>query len=431
MRKTLLAGTAAVMLVTSQLPAQAAAQAAPTDLQLSWSETAQGQIQVRWNDNGEANRVYRQYDDSDDLMLLARSGAAGTNEKLVLTDFFDAKRTSRILVTTVDAAGVESPAINSAWFDSLRPTAPVLTNADPLPDQSLRLRWTQAATPADTTPGDPLDRPSSESTVGPVIWWTEADAAKTEFFLKPAGTTSAAVPPRPRPYPISVIGSNEWGTTRASTSVTFATMALTFAVPATNEFGRGMWMTGVVGAQDCGPTLPTCRKNYPVSMTLQTRADATKPWSYFGRYVEDGQYQTLANALGSQQYRMTVPSWKYLDDSHWTVTAPVSTSARYSATKTRFFTAWFNKRSATVGQVVKLAVWIKPEATVRADLQWWDGKVWHHGAYVQLVKGKGALNVKASGRGTTRSWRVLVPKMSYYGKPIEATGSRAFKLAVS
>jgi hypothetical protein len=430
MRKTLIVGTAAVMLAISQLPAQAAAPDAPTDLQLSWSETARGEIQVRWKDNGEANRVYRLYEGSDTPMLLARSGVAGTNEKLVLTSFFTSDRTSRIMVTTVDAAGVESPATSSPAFDSFRPPEPVLTGADPLPDQSLRLTWTQAAIPADTTPGDPLDRPLDESTVGPAIWWTQTDAAKTELFPKPVGTTTAAVPPRPRPYPTMIIATNEWGTTSSDRSVTFATMALSLTVPATNRFSMGMSMTGIVGAQDCGPTLPTCRKEYSVLMTLQARADATKPWTYFGRYSGGGQYHNSANVHGSQQYRLVVPTWKDLSDPYWTVTSPVTTTARYSATQATFSTAWFNKHSAKAGEVVKVAVSVHPEGTVRADLQWWDGKVWHHGAYIPLTKGKGALNIKASGRGTTRSWRVVVPKMTYNGLPILATGSRAFKLTV-
>ncbi|WP_040454773.1 hypothetical protein, partial [Kribbella catacumbae] len=37
-----------------------------------------------------------------------------------------------------------------------------------------------------------------------------------------------------------------------------------------------------------------------------------------------------------------------------------------------------------------------------------------------LTKGKGTFSFKAAGRGTTRYWRVAVPKMSYYGKPIVA-----------
>ncbi|MDX6263533.1 MAG: hypothetical protein QOH84_5221 [Kribbellaceae bacterium] len=90
----------------------------------------------------------------------------------------------------------------------------------------------------------------------------------------------------------------------------------------------------------------------------------------------------------------------------------------------------FNTFTAKVGQLVKATVDVQPAGTVKADLQWYDGKAWHHSAYIALTKGKGTLNLKASGRGTTRSWRVVVPKMSMNGLPIVATASRAFKLTV-
>ncbi|WP_026163714.1 hypothetical protein, partial [Kribbella catacumbae] len=61
-----------------------------------------------------------------------------------------------------------------------------------------------------------------------------------------------------------------------------------------------------------------------------------------------------------------------------------------------------------------------PAGTVKAGLQWYDGKAWRHSTYIPLTKGKGTFSFKAAGRGTTRYWRVAVPKMSYYGKPIVA-----------
>ena len=67
---------------------------------------------------------------------------------------------------------------------------------------------------------------------------------------------------------------------------------------------------------------------------------------------------------------------------------------------------------------------------MKADLQWYDGKVWRHSTYVPLTKGTGTFSFKAAGRGTTRSWRVIVPKMTMNGLPIVATTSGTFKLTV-
>jgi hypothetical protein len=49
---------------------------------------------------------------------------------------------------------------------------------------------------------------------------------------------------------------------------------------------------------------------------------------------------------------------------------------------------------------------------------------------VPITKGKGVLYVRAAGRGTTTTYRIAVPGMTYYGLPIQTTGSRAFKLTV-
>jgi hypothetical protein len=40
------------------------------------------------------------------------------------------------------------------------------------------------------------------------------------------------------------------------------------------------------------------------------------------------------------------------------------------------------------------------------------------------------MSIRAAGRGTTTQYRVAVPGMTYYGLPIQTTGSRAFTLAV-
>ncbi|MEU4395127.1 hypothetical protein [Kribbella sp. NPDC023855] len=49
---------------------------------------------------------------------------------------------------------------------------------------------------------------------------------------------------------------------------------------------------------------------------------------------------------------------------------------------------------------------------------------------IALVNGKGTVSFKASGRGTTKNWRIAVPAMTYNGLPIAATVSRTFPLSV-
>ena len=63
-------------------------------------------------------------------------------------------------------------------------------------------------------------------------------------------------------------------------------------------------------------------------------------------------------------------------------------------------------------------------------LQRWDGKYWRSVLTVPITKGKATMSVRAAGRGTTTTYRIAVPGMSYYGLPIQTIGSRAFKLTV-
>jgi hypothetical protein len=46
------------------------------------------------------------------------------------------------------------------------------------------------------------------------------------------------------------------------------------------------------------------------------------------------------------------------------------------------------------------------------------------------VNGKGTTTFKAAGRGTTHSWRVVTPALTYNGLPITSTTSNTFKLTV-
>jgi hypothetical protein len=49
---------------------------------------------------------------------------------------------------------------------------------------------------------------------------------------------------------------------------------------------------------------------------------------------------------------------------------------------------------------------------------------------VPVTKGTAVMYVRAAGRGTKTYYRVAVAGMTYYGLPIETTGSRSFTLTV-
>jgi hypothetical protein len=80
--------------------------------------------------------------------------------------------------------------------------------------------------------------------------------------------------------------------------------------------------------------------------------------------------------------------------------------------------------------MVKLTVDVRPGGTVKGALQRWDGKYWRTVLTVPVTKGKAVMYVRAAGRGTKSYYRVAVPGMTYYGLPIQTTGSRSFTLTM-
>ncbi|NUR94701.1 MAG: hypothetical protein HOV67_05510 [Kribbellaceae bacterium] len=433
-----IAAAAAVLFGAAQLPAAAASPEAPTDLQLSWV-TDNHKVRIAWTDGGDANIVRLEYQGGGVSKLVTwradlpneyvRSGVA-----LAAVD-----RVVRISVVSVDAAGVESAPVVSPWFDTIGAPVPTFTAATPLADGSLKLDWSLSDVPADTTPGDPLDLPSTNETVHLAI--DSTPIATGQGFRLPAGTTSTTLPPHPRPYPVRLMTENEWslrgGYTGAS-SVVFSEMTAGLTMPATGVYSGSVQLAGLAGVRLCvNPTVNCPDPSNPfvanpgIQIQLQSRPDAARPWKTIGRYTsQELRFSTSFRVYGGSQYRLYVPSWSHLDGRELTVAPAISTSARYTAVLAKFVTAGFNTSVAQVGQQVTASVSVQPAGTVKADLQWYDGKIWRHAAYISLTRGRGTFAFKAAGRGTTRSWRVVVPKMTMNGLPIQPTPSRALKLTV-
>jgi hypothetical protein len=439
MRKTIAATTAALILFGgAQLPAWAAGPDAPTDLRISWAEPRHVTFNITWTDSGEANQVRLEYQGGGRQTWVTKK-AGSPNEYTKAGTSLLTNRIARISVVSIDESGVESAPIVSPWFDTIGAPLATFTNAAPLPDGSLKLDWSFAEVPADTTPDDPLDLTPADEYLNIV-----SDATPTAPRLSltlPARTSTVTLPPRPRPYPVSIRSSNEWvfGNNHPGVAtVAFSEQTAGLTVPAVADYGLSLPFTAVAGVRLCANAMVNCQdpanpfvSKPGIQALLQARPDATRPWKTIGTYKDQKlQFTASVRSYGGQEYRLSVPARSYVLGHELTVAPAISTSLRRVTTRARFTTAGFNPTTATVGQAVKATVNVQPAGTVKADLQWLDGNVWRHAGYVPLVKGKGALSFKASGRGTTRSWRVVVPKMTMNGLPIVATPSRAFKLTV-
>jgi hypothetical protein len=400
---------------------------------VSWVDAAAGLMKTSWTDTGEANKLLIEYKDGTTAAWATRK-ASLPNE--VIGGQPVVNKVARIRVVSVDSAGVEGAAAVSPWFDTNLLGQPTVTAATTVTGGSLRLTW-KRTTVADSTPKDPLDLAPGPEKVALKTGqpWYESPE---EVFPLPAGASTGVVPARAVPYPVFVQLQNEWGSAWSKRIVAADMKLFLRKVPAFGQYGRPLTIVGQAGEDSClseGPCTLWQDKGIPV--TMQTRASKTKPWQYAGRYTayadtiyENFGFETTAAAVGGREYRFYVAPWSYRYRDDWDVTWAVSTSPRYIPTQAYYRVVGFNTFTAKVGEVVKATVDVQPAGTVKADLQWYDGKAWRHSAYIPLTKGKGTLNLKASGRGTTRSWRVVVPKMTMNGLPIVATASRTFKLTV-
>lgn len=438
MHKSVAIGSAALLLTSGLAdPAWAAVPEAPTDLQVGWVDPAMPtKVRLTWKDNGEANQVRVEYQDRPTPMELVRVPTDQPDDiaRSALA-YFTPNKIARIQVTAVGADGVESSPVFSPWFDTAGPAAPTLKDAAPLPDGSLRVNWTNAPVAEETTPGDPLDLPTSKA-VGPMVWSPrESAGGTTEWFAAPAGTTTAVVPPRPRPFPVRVAAQNEWGKQESKRRLVFSTMTVRYTfVPMMDEYSWSEPIQATASTLICLPMTPNCEpRTGGVPVTLEGRANASKPWSYISRATSGstGLVQVGTRARGGQEYRLSVPSWKnFPEQSEWIVATPASTSARLVKTRAYIATAGFSRPTAQVGQTVNLVVDSRPWVTTKVTLQAWNGTSWRAARTVQLTNGKATVAIRAAGRGTTTRYRIAVPRLAVGGLPIEPTISREFTLTV-
>jgi hypothetical protein len=433
MRRTVATAAAVSLLAAGQvLPAAAAPPAAPTDVQIAWG--GQG-IKITWQDTGEKNIVRAEYPDLHRTDGIALVGATEPNGIVTFRPGFAEADRVRITVTSV-VGDTESTATPTAYFDTWLPGYPFVQDAELLPDLSVRLKWTQAAPHVDVTPDDPMDNPPFDPDyirariAGPV----PADPSQQERIPLTVGSTTGVLPPRPRPETIALEAGNEWGGwylghEPAHRQVSVGTMTGRFTVPAQTTFGDYVRISTSLDEFFC-----TCaeQRDSSIPVLLQARPTATSAWTTVGRYTGGtaSAFPTWITSVGGRQFRLWVPARKQLDQGSVRLTPASSTSARTTTTLARFVTSGFNVTSARVGQMVKLTVDVRPGGTVKGALQRWDGKYWRSVLTVPITKGKAVMYVRAAGRGTTTSYRVAVPSMTYYGLPILTTGSRSFKLTV-
>src|SRR5689334_9728077 len=151
MRRFALAATAVAALTAGlQTPAFAAAPAVPTDVTVSWVAE---RVNLKWNDAGEANQIFAEYDGGTPTLIASVTGEDGNVASLA--NPLAASDKVRLIIKSVVGSEVSEGAATPV-FDTRRPAVPVLQDANLAVNLTTSLTWTLAAV-ADQTPGDPLD----------------------------------------------------------------------------------------------------------------------------------------------------------------------------------------------------------------------------------------------------------------------------------
>ncbi|GAB3937453.1 hypothetical protein GCM10029976_050510 [Kribbella albertanoniae] len=424
MRRVAATTAAAAALLTAGLatPAWAAAPDAPTDVKVAFG--ADEKVQLTWKDNGEANVVYLKYQNDPTLLEVAKVAAADANDVLVPRGIFAHADHVQLVVKAAVAEELSEPGL-SPEFDTLVLPAPVLQDANLLPNLSTQLKWTQAAI-ADGTPNDPLDDPLRDGVEVTAL----RPNGKTESlgFVQAPATTFTFVP-QPRPTTFTLYSSNPWGQAKAVKTVKVGTLGAGITVPATAAYSTRL---AIKSTLDLFTSPGREERASAIPVELQARAKTTDAWKTYGRYAGNTTtaFDTGIASLGNRQYRLWVPARKVVSGNVIVLTPASSTSAKSSKTFINYAGSGFSPSTGRIGTRWTFSVKIQPAVTVQGKLQFWDGRAWFDAGPLPITKGS---YVERGGPETERvsiRVRVTVPTVVVNGLTVNATTSSAYNLTI-
>lgn len=431
----------ALGVVFAALPVPAAAaDPTPTMVRVSWIGADHQTVRVTWAESVAAtsNHIEIEYPDGGSTDTRpdhqVHVGADQPNQyDFAVTDF----PTGRELRIGVFVGSPGQPDTSNGGRSAVFDTEP-----SPYADLTelsvgagvVRWGWTPRVVHPEATPGDPLDLPQAPATWvpvwnGPQTTGTEdvgPATTATEFSTSdPGGAYAVGV----RPIP------NEWGTWGVNTR-TIASTQLTTSVPSATTWGtstvitgtvaRGSWVCRAVCGMEYGP------ENSVRLVRLQARRDAASPWYLVstqhpsGYGDQSGTFRFVAAAPGTRQFRLSVDA---VPDYELARSAG-PTEPRTTRVVTQVVSAKFADPTVALGAKAGAFLWVRPEGTQRATLQYYSAGAWRSLKWVYLSQGRGGYVFTATRRGTT-SYRFVVPATTYSGLGVEGVTTRAFTLTVS
>jgi hypothetical protein len=435
MSRTAVALLGAVALLSTGLPAHAAAPVDPlvatpvSAVKLEWVDVAQGQIRISWSESAPvANTVYL---NTGTFAEVGTTTAAGPNELLVTARGLGYSISSAdkvtIVVTDPDGGGAVSPA-----FDRYLPYpngVSMYTN-----EGGNAVHWAVPHEDFDPTPDDPLDVVGGNKFEVKLLEGRPIECDTTDW--SDDGTTSGIIPERSKPYTIVVRAHNEWlDPTYASAYGNVVSSTLLVTSPTVTQYGAVTTISGSLTEKALlvTTTPPHCvQYDEPGAgrqVVLQARNTSTSPWYVVGsRYaIEQGRFVFTVKSPGAREYRVV----RAMTSSGGTIVLGAWTAAKLVRSTTRVVSAKFIAPTITYGTKPQAYLWVDPAGSQKAALQFKNASgVWQGLTYKTLYAGRGLVAFTFNRRGATQ-FRWWVPgSTTGTGLKVDPVYSGVFTLTV-
>jgi hypothetical protein len=406
-----------------------AADAAPTNVHVSWADSAHTDLLVTWDEVGSQPNEITFIRPGTTFQVSSTSAADPNSVTLQAWSTLNYPVLRVGVFIALPGGPRTSPAGLSEEFDASLPANTVFDQLAKGASGTFVAKW-HAEPLVDLNPGDPLDLPPMPQQYRVEVrgQWANLWGPVTPQSTATEATFTSPIPP---PFAVSVSAANEWGKASGyggSRQIEYDRFGK-LSIPQATAYGRPTIVSGTLERMtqwcDVMSCLSEVRREAPRSVALQARTTASTPWYLVGVTLSSstGAFTFAPTALGTRQYRVVV---RDVYDAVG-LGLGVTSGAGTALTKARVLSATFADPTATYGQRVTARVKISPPVNVRTTLQRWDGKAWRDLKWVTTSGGYGAYTFSAAQRGRF-AYRFLVPAFSYAGRPLSGQVSANFLL---
>ena len=388
----------------------AAADPAPTNVQISWKDDSFQAVRVRWDEgDGRPNKIVLLHAATAVPVLTVYVPAGATNEVDIASAQMVKDAVLEVAVSAGTGTGETSPAGRSARFDTALAKPPFSGPFSLTGSATVTAEWTPAPTETDSTPNDPLDR------TDPAIYRPQYELPdRTTVNLAAPSTATKLTFTGPGPeFLFQVAAQNEWGVGKTGAFVQIFPNRLTAVIPTWVKVNSAQ-------ARITGTFAPG-----NAQIVLQARNTPTSAWyAVASRHFWDNKYSFELGYAGSRQYRVAMTNT--VDDfwgSGWfggyskvgAMTVQITAHAGFSNFELR------------PGQTTIAQLSMAPAIVGKAILQRWNGKVWSTVGPVPIANGFGRGYIRGAALGRV-AYRYYLPSGWVKGMWYAATYTPTFAI---